>query len=88
MTAIATTGIALADSWQVTVGEGWITLMLIGMGLCFVFMLGSMWSMRDGRGWGMCGHRSPQQSTQSGIRTGSSPPSSDAHLPTDGEARP
>jgi hypothetical protein len=26
------------------------------MTLCFVFMLGFMWLMRDGRGSAMCGH--------------------------------
>jgi hypothetical protein len=49
MTTIAT------NSWSITIGGGWIVLMLIGMGLCFVFMLSSMWLMRNGRGWSMCG---------------------------------
>jgi hypothetical protein len=49
MTTIAT------NSWSITIGGGWIILMLIGMGLCFAFMLSSMWLMRNGRGWTMCG---------------------------------
>jgi hypothetical protein len=44
----------LADSWSISIGGGWIVLMLVGMGLCFVFMLGFMSLMRDGRGWTMC----------------------------------
>ena len=52
MTTISTIA---ADSWSTSIGDGWIALMLVGMGLCFVFMLGSMWLMRDGRGWAMCG---------------------------------
>jgi hypothetical protein len=48
MTTIAT------NSWSITIGGGWIILMLIGMGLCFVFMLSSMWLMRNGRGPTMC----------------------------------
>jgi hypothetical protein len=51
MTTIAT---ITANSWTISIGGGWIVLTLIGMGLCFVFMLGSMWLMRDGRGWTMC----------------------------------
>ena len=52
MTTIATIA---ADSWSVSIGGGWIILMLVGMGLCFIFMLGSMALMRNGRGWPMCG---------------------------------
>ena len=44
MTTIATIA---ANSWSISIGGGWIVLMLVGMGLCFVFMLGSMWLMRD-----------------------------------------
>ena len=51
MTTIATIA---ADSWSISIGGGWIALMLVGMALCFVFMLGFMWLMRDGRGWTMC----------------------------------
>lgn len=40
-----------ASSWSISVGGGWIVLMLIGMGLCFAFMLGFMWLMRGGCGW-------------------------------------
>ena len=60
MTTIATIA---ANSWSISIGGGWIVLMLVGMGLCFVFMLGSMWLMRNGRGWTMCG-RWWQQETQ------------------------
>jgi hypothetical protein len=56
-----------ADSWSVSIGGGWIVLMLVGMGLCFVFMLGSTWLVRDGRGWTTCGRRWWQQ-TPTGIR--------------------
>lgn len=57
MTTITATALPLADSWSISVGSGWITLMLIGMALCFLFMLGFMWLMRDGHGWTMCGGR-------------------------------
>ena len=52
MTTIATIA---ADSWSISIGGGWIVLMLVGIGLCFVFMLGATWLMRGGRGWAMCG---------------------------------
>jgi hypothetical protein len=52
MTTISTIA---ANSWSISIGGGWIVVMLIGMGLCFVFMLGGMWLMRDGHGWAMCG---------------------------------
>ena len=52
MTTITTIA---ATSGSVSIGGGWIILMLIGMVLCFVFMLGSTWLMRGGRGWAMCG---------------------------------
>ena len=57
MTTLATIA---ADSWSISIGGGWIVLMLVAMGLCFVFMLGSMWLMRDGRGWAMCSRRQQQ----------------------------
>ena len=60
MTTIATIA---ADSWSISIGGGWIVLMLVGMALCFVFMLGSMWLMRDGRGWPMMCGRWWQQAT-------------------------
>ena len=47
----------LADSWSISIGGGWIVLMLVGMALCFVFMVGFMSFMRGGRGWSMCGQR-------------------------------
>ena len=66
MTTIATVA---ADNWNVSIGGGWIVLMLIAMGLCFVFMLGSMWLMRDGRGWPMCGRwsQTPPTDTLTGV---------------------
>jgi len=64
MTIIATTGLPVANSWQISVSGGWIVVMLIGMGLCFVGMLSFMWLMRDGRGWAMCGHRYPQDTAR------------------------
>jgi hypothetical protein len=57
MTTIATIALAAADSWNISIGSGWIVLMLIGMAICFVCMLGFMWLMRDGHGWPMCGQR-------------------------------
>jgi hypothetical protein len=60
-----------ADSWTVSIGGGWIVLMLIGMGLCFVFMFGFMSLMRNGRGWTMCG-RWWQQETPPEERPGRS----------------
>lgn len=67
MTTIATIA---ANSWSISVGGGWIVLMLAGMGLCFVFMLGSMWLMRDGRGWAMCGRRWQQSTPPTDALTG------------------
>lgn len=52
MTTITTIA---ANDWGITIGGGWIVLMLVGMGICFVLMFGFMWLMRDGRGWAMCG---------------------------------
>lgn len=67
MTTIATVA---ANSWSISIGGGWIFLMLVGMGLCFVFMLGSMWLMRDGRGWPTCGRwrkQTPPTDTLTGV---------------------
>ena len=50
MTTIST----IAANWSITIGGGWILVMLIGMGVCLVFMLGAMWLMRNGHGWAMC----------------------------------
>jgi hypothetical protein len=63
LTTIAT------NNWSITIGGGWIVLMLIGMGLWFVFMLSSTWLMRNGRGWSMCGFRWPEDTTRSDILT-------------------
>lgn len=71
MTTIATIA---ADSWNISIGSGWIILMLVGMGFCFVFMLGSMWLMRDGHGWEMC--------------TGTPRQMPDPTVPPESEARP
>ena len=67
MTTIAT---ITANSWSISIGGGWIVLLLVGMGLCFVFMLGSMRLMRDGRGWLMCGRwwkQTPPTDTLTGV---------------------
>lgn len=84
MTTIATIA---ADSWSISIGGGWIVLMLVGMGLCFVFMLGSMWLMRDGRGWPICG-RWWQQTPPPDIRTGTPRQGRDRIVSPEGEARP
>jgi hypothetical protein len=57
MTTIATIGLPAAYSWNISIGSGWIVLMLIGLALCFVCMLAFMWLMRGGYGWPMCGQR-------------------------------
>lgn len=67
MTTIATIA---ANSWTISIGGGWIILMLVGMGLCFVFMLGLMWLMRDGHGWAMCGRWWQQATPPTDIHTG------------------
>jgi hypothetical protein len=59
MTTIATIALPAADSWTVSVGGGWIVVMLIGMGLCFVGMFAFMRLMRGGQGWPICGWRRP-----------------------------
>ena len=61
MTTLATIGLSAAYSWTISIGGGWIVVMLIGMGLCFVGMLSFMWLMRDGQGWAMCGQRRLQE---------------------------
>ncbi len=61
MTTIATIALPVADNWTVSVGGGWIVVMLIGMGLCFVGMFAFMWLMRGGQGWPICGWRRPQE---------------------------
>ena len=59
MRTIATIALPAADSWTVSVGGGWIVVMLIEMGLCFVGMFAFMWLMRSGQGWPICGWRRP-----------------------------
>lgn len=61
MTTIATIALPVADSWTVSVGGGWIVVMLIGMGLCIVAMFAFMRLMRGGQGWPICGWRPPQE---------------------------
>jgi hypothetical protein len=56
MTTLTAIALQVADSWAVSAGSGWIVLMLIGMGACFLFMFGAMWVMRGGHGWPMCGN--------------------------------
>lgn len=69
MTTIATIAVPLADSWQITVGGGWIVVMLIGMAVCLVAMFAFMSLMRDGHAWTMCGFRWPQDTTRTDIVT-------------------
>jgi hypothetical protein len=85
MTTIATIA---ANSWSISIGGGWIVLMLIGMGLCFVFMLGSMWLMRDGRRWTMCGRWWQQQTPPTDILTGPPGRRPNPTVPPESEARP
>jgi hypothetical protein len=77
-----------ANSWSISVGGGWIALMLVGMGLCFVFMLGSMWLMRDGRGWPMCGRWWQQATPPTVILAGVPRQKPDRSMPPESEARP
>jgi hypothetical protein len=85
MTTIATIA---ANSWSISIGGGWIVLMLVGMGLCFVFMLGSGWLMRDGRGWPMCGRWRQQQRAPTDILTGAPRQKPDRTVSPESEARP
>jgi hypothetical protein len=85
MTTIATIA---ANSWSISIGGGWIVLMLVGMGLCFVFMLGFMWLMRDGRGWAMCGRWWQQATPPTKILTGPPGQRPDLTVPPESEARP
>lgn len=85
MTPIATIA---ADSWSISIGGGWIVLMLVGMGLCFVFMLGSMWLMRDGRGWAMCGRRWQQEPPPRDIHSDTPRLRPDSTVSPESEARP
>jgi hypothetical protein len=82
MATITATALPVADSWSVSVGSGWIVLMLIGMGLCFLFMFGAMWLMRAGHGWTMCGNWWRQE-TEGGdaLLPGSDPSSRPASIP-------
>jgi hypothetical protein len=82
MTTVATRA---ADSWSISIGGGWIVLMLIGMALCFVFMLGFMWLMREGRGWAMCGQHWQQQTPRGDVRAGESAPRPEPHVSTEDE---
>lgn len=85
MTTIATIA---ADSWSISIGGGWIVLMLVGMALCFVFMLGFMWLMRDGRGWAMCSRWWQQPTPPTDIPTGAHGQGPDRAVSPESEARP
>lgn len=85
MTTIAVLGLTGADSWSISVGGGWIVLMLVGMALCFAGMFAFMWLMRDGRGWAMCGHRWQQETTRRDILTGAPPRSPDRAVSPESE---
>jgi hypothetical protein len=69
MRTLATFPLPLADSWQVSVGGGWIAVMLIGMALCFLAMVVFAGLMRNGVGWPTCGRWWPQESTRRDILT-------------------
>lgn len=69
---MTTITILAGDSWSISIGGGWIILMLVGMGLCFIFMLGFMGLMRDGRGWTMCSRWWQQATPPTDILTGTS----------------
>ena len=83
MTTIATIA---ADSWSISIGGGWIVLMLVGMGLCFFFMVGSMWRTRDGRGRSLCGRWWQQQRPATDILTGAPAQRPDQTVPPESEA--
>lgn len=76
MTTIATIGLPAAYSWDVSIGGGWILVMLIGMALCCAGMLSFMWLMRNGRGFAMCGQRWSQK-----------PPATFGERPSDARVR-
>ncbi len=57
MTTIASIALPAASSWDITIGGGWIIVMLASMALGCVGMLGFMWLFRGGRGFAMCGRR-------------------------------
>ena len=84
---MTTTATVAANSWNISIGGGWIVLMLVGMGLCFLFMVGSMWLMRDGRGWPMCG-RWWQQTPPTDTLTGVPRQRPDGSVSPETEARP
>ena len=89
MTTIATIALPVADSWQITVGGGWIVVMLIGMAACFVAMFAFMSLMRDGHAWTMCGFRWPHDTTRTDIVTDTPGRSADpAPGSSESEARP
>ena len=89
MTTIATIAVPVADSWQVSVGGGWIVVMLIGMAACFVAMFAFMSLMRDGHAWTMCGFRWPQNTTRTDIHTDTPERNPDpAPTSSESEARP
>ncbi len=85
MTTIATIA---ANNWSISLGGGWIALMLVGMGLYFVFMLGFTWLMRDGRGWGMCGRWWQPAMPPTDILTGPPERRPERTVPPESEARP
>jgi hypothetical protein len=87
MATITATALPVADSWNLSVGSGWITLMLIGMALCFLFMFGAMALMRGGRGWTMCGRWWPQEPERKDALTGTRVTGADPGLtPPESEA--
>lgn len=85
MTTITTIA---ADSWNISIGGGWILLMLIGMGFCLVFMLGSMRLMRDGRGWAICGRGWRPAAPPTDVLAGAPGPGPDRTESPGSEGRP
>ena len=87
MTTVATIALPLADSWQITVGGGWIIVMLIGMAVCFVAMFAFM-SLMGGHGWPLCAFRWPQNTTHTNTLTGTPVRSEAAPGSSESEAGP
>ena len=82
---MTTSATIAANSWSISIGGGWILLMLVGMGLCFIFMLGFMRLMREGRGWPICGRWWRQQLPPSDALAGTLPRRPDSTISPESE---